>query len=129
HASPAHIYPGTGFDSERGVGEGEGASCNVTLPLGTDGDVWYEKFQEYLNYSVEEHQPHFLLVGAGFDAHKDDPYGVLNVSDEHYFQAIHLLAQVADKYCQNQWGLFLEGGYNLDVLKRLVPRIISHLAD
>ncbi|PCJ57018.1 MAG: histone deacetylase [Planctomycetota bacterium] len=128
HGAPASLYPGTGNDSEIGVGKGQGLTKNVPMPLQVHGQVWLDTFNENLFNCADNFKPEYLLISAGFDAHKDDPFGLMNVSDENYFNAINSLMQVSKKYCNGSYGLFLEGGYSLEVLARLVPQIIEKLA-
>ena len=128
HGSPQHIYPNTGHKHEIGHGDGEGYTCNITLPLGTSGDVWLDQFKEHLYQFEGKIKPDYVLVSAGFDAHKEDPYGLMGVDDHHYLEAVKALQEVADKYSEGRLGLFLEGGYSVEVLERLVPKIIEQLA-
>jgi acetoin utilization deacetylase AcuC-like enzyme len=127
HGSPSHIYPGTGWDHENGQGKAQGNHLNITLNLGTSGELWLEKFNENLKAISEKCKPNFLLVSAGFDAHLDDPFSIMKVEDHHYEQCINSLIETAEKYCEKRMGLFLEGGYSLDVLGRIIPAIVSQL--
>ncbi|MFL9709073.1 class II histone deacetylase, partial [Aeromonas veronii] len=62
------LYPGTGAADEIGTGDGEGASCNVPLPAGTDDAGYLYVFDEVLAPAVERFDPQLLIVSAGFDA-------------------------------------------------------------
>jgi acetoin utilization deacetylase AcuC-like enzyme len=48
HGSPAHIYPGTGWEHEKGGGKNPESRLNITLDLHTSGEIWIEKFNTYL---------------------------------------------------------------------------------
>ncbi len=128
HGSPAHIYPGTGHAWEKGVGKGLGLTRNVTLEIGCDGQQWLDALCQNLEECVSQWRPNFLLVSAGFDAHREDPFGLMNVEDEHYRYAVTALCDAAHRYCNDHIGFFLEGGYSLSVLQRLVPTILQDLA-
>lgn len=129
HGEPDHIYPHTGRTQEQGHGPGLGYTRNITLPLASSGDDWLRHFEVNLCDVAQSFRPAYLLVGAGFDAHREDPYGVMNVEDRHFLTAVRLLKKTAVDYCAGRCGFFLEGGYSTTVLQRLVPEIIALLAD
>jgi acetoin utilization deacetylase AcuC-like enzyme len=128
HGSPAHIYPGTGHAWEKGTGKGLGLTRNVTLSIGCEGQQWLESLCQNLKECVSEWRPDFMLVSAGFDAHWEDPFGLMHVEDKHYRHAVTALCDVARESCSDRIGFFLEGGYSLAVLERLVPTIFQDLA-
>lgn len=128
HGTPDHIFPNTGHVHKTGQGAGTGYTCNITLPLGSSGDQWLQQFDAHLCCFESRLQPDYLLVNAGFDAHKEDPFGLMNVEDRHFLAAVSHLQAIAREKCGGWIGLFLEGGYSMAVLERLVPAIITNLA-
>ena len=128
HGAPEHIFPNSGYGHETGQGAGRGYTCNVTLPLSSSGEVWLREFTSSLGDFEQKIRPDYLLVNAGFDAHKQDPFGAMCVEDHHYLEGIRRLQAIAREHCAGRIGLFLEGGYSLAVLERLVPKIITVLA-
>ena len=128
HGEPEHIYPNTGHRQETGRGPGTGCTCNITLPLDSSGDQWLQQFESHLHSFENKLSPNYLLVNAGFDAHRDDPFGVMHVEDHHFRSAVSQLHAVAREYCRGRIGLLLEGGYSMTVLERLLPAIIEDLA-
>ena len=73
HGAPDHIYPHSGYVHETGQGAGTGYTCNITLSLESSGDDWLRYFESNLRDVEQKMQPDYLLVGAGFDAHREDP--------------------------------------------------------
>jgi acetoin utilization deacetylase AcuC-like enzyme len=128
HGTPDHIFPNTGHVHETGQGEGRGCTCNITLPLNCSGDQWLHQFELNLRSFEKKVRPDYLLVNAGFDAHTEDPFGVMHVEDHHFLAAVRCLHALAREHCGGRIGLFLEGGYSTTVLERLVPAIIAELA-
>ena len=128
HGPPAHIYPYSGYETEKGTGVGMGFTKNVTLPEDTSGKIWLNALSDSLSEILPSFLPDFLLVSAGFDAHKEDPFSIMKVEDEHYLKAIATLCEASQNYCSGNLALFLEGGYSLGVLRRLVPKIIVELS-
>lgn len=71
-------------------------------------------------------RPDYILVGAGFDTHQDDPFGAMGVEDRHRSEGIRLIQEIAREQCGGRIGFFLEGGgYSLAVLEPLVPQVIA----
>ena len=129
HGAPDHIYPHSGYVHETGRGAGTGYTCNITLSLESSGDDWLRQFELNLLDCERKIRPDYLLVGAGFDAHREDPFGVMKVEDHHFLEAVRLLKKIADDNCAGKVGFVLEGGYSITVLERLVPEIITVLAE
>ncbi|MHB9138680.1 MAG: histone deacetylase, partial [Victivallaceae bacterium] len=63
----------------------------------------------------------------GFDAHKDDPIGGMNVSPEGYAAITGIIKDVAEKCCDGRLVSVLEGGYGLDGLADSAEAHISIL--
>jgi acetoin utilization deacetylase AcuC-like enzyme len=111
HQSP--LYPGTGMLEEQGDGPGRGTTVNVPLPAGTTGDVYLAAFDEVVEPVVERFRPDWLLVSAGFDAHRDDPLTGLGLSAGDF----GLLAVRAARWVRpGRVVAMLEGGYDLAAL-------------
>ena len=128
HGPPAQLYPGTGAEHNKGEGTGVGYTTNVPLPIGTKGDVWLNVFRNNLEKCSSQFQPDYILASAGFDAHIDDPFALMQVEDEHYLKAISVLIEITQHYCPGRIGFVLEGGYSVKVLRRLVPKIIVQIS-
>ncbi len=129
HGDPAHIYPNSGFPDDQGSAQGHGFTRNVTIGEGTSGDEWLRIFADSLSEVERTFAPDYLIVGAGFDAHREDPFSLLELEDTHYLAAAQLLIQLANDHCEGRSAWLLEGGYSTSVLKRLVPACVSLLAD
>ena len=110
------FYPGSGSEREKGTGKGFGYNINVPLPAGC-GDKEYKKaFEEILKPKAIEFNPDFVLISAGFDAHKDDPLGGMNVTAKGFAELTKIVKEIAGKCCEGRLVSVLEGGYNLDGL-------------
>ena len=110
------FYPGTGAASERGVGRGEGFTLNVPMRAGC-GDREYETvFRERLLPALETFRPEFVLISAGFDAHRDDPLAGMMLTETGYATLTRLVREAADGLCSGRIVSLLEGGYDLRAL-------------
>src|SRR5437899_6485344 len=74
------LYPGTGRVDDVGSGAGAGATVNLPFPPGTTGDVYLGAVDEVLLPLAESFRPTWLIVSAGFDAHRADPLTDLGLS-------------------------------------------------
>ena len=110
------LYPGTGAEDETGIGEGVGATLNCPLPPGAGDEAFLAAIDERIVPAARAFDPDFVLVSAGFDAHRDDPLASLNVSTESYGKATESLLDLADLCCDGRFVSLLEGGYDLRAL-------------
>ena len=123
------FYPGTGAAYENGAGKGAGYTMNVPVPFGTGVDEYMDIFQQKLKPAALNFRPDFVLISAGFDAHRDDPIGGIMLTTESYGQFTDIAQEIADGTCQGKIVSLLEGGYDLrslsesvlEHLKRLMP--------
>jgi acetoin utilization deacetylase AcuC-like enzyme/GNAT superfamily N-acetyltransferase len=75
HGDPGFAYPYfSGFEDERGAGEGMGHNLNIALPEAVDGERYRRALKRALR-SIEEFAPDFLVVALGLDPAKGDPTG------------------------------------------------------
>ncbi len=118
-------YPGSGALDETGVGPGAGHTINVPLPSGTTGDVYLQAFDRVIEPAIEEFAPDWLLISAGFDAHRADPLTDLGLtSGDHADLTLRLRSMVPT----GRTIAFLEGGYDLDALAASTTACVGALA-
>jgi acetoin utilization deacetylase AcuC-like enzyme len=107
------LYPGTGGLREVGAGPGRGATVNIPLPPGATGDSFRAATDDVLAPFAAAFAPSWLLISAGFDAHRADPITDLGLSAGDYADlTAGLVALVPSGRCI----VFLEGGYDLEAL-------------
>ncbi len=127
HQHPRTLYPGTGYAEERGFGEGLGYTLNVPmLPFATDLD-YLQAFDSQILPRFQEYKPDFVLVSAGFDAHKDDPLASINLSQAGFDGLMARMRKLADETCGGKMVSVLEGGYNYQRLSECVSSHVSLL--
>lgn len=111
HQAP--FYPGTGGRNETGA---HGNIVNAPLFAGSGGNVFREAMTERVLPRISSFAPDLILISAGFDAHRDDPLGGLQLGEEDFADATKRLLDVADKRCGGRVVSLLEGGYDLEAL-------------
>ena len=67
------FYPGSGWVEEVGVGPGTGTTVNISVPVHTAGDVYSEAFARVVSPMLDQFDPDWVLVSAGYDGHRADP--------------------------------------------------------
>jgi acetoin utilization deacetylase AcuC-like enzyme len=118
------LYPGTGGLDDRGEGEGHGTTLNLPLARGATGDVYLAAFDEVVAPALEAFGPTWVLVSAGFDAHRSDPLTGLALSSGDFAD---LTRRVVDLAPPGRLVLFLEGGYDLDALRASTAACVAGL--
>lgn len=119
------LYPGTGAAEERGLGAGEGTTLNLPQPPGAGDAEWIGALEEQLLPELEAFAPEFVLVSAGFDAHRLDPLAGTNLSERAYAEMSARLLELAARTAGGRLVAVLEGGYHLTALASCVE---THLA-
>jgi len=118
------FYPGTGSLSEIGAGPGRGATVNLPFPAGTAGGAYRLAFDEVVVPLAEEFGPSWLLISAGFDAHRADPLTDLGLSAGDFAD---LSSRSLGLVPRGRLIAFLEGGYDLDSLALCVGACVAAL--
>ena len=107
------FYPGTGAPSETGS---LGNIINVPLNEGDGGAQFRKAFTDKILPALENFKPEIIIISAGFDAHKDDPLGKINLTEDDYVWVTRELQKIADRHAKGRIVSMLEGGYNLTSL-------------
>ena len=118
------FYPGTGDADEIGSGRGLRWISNVPMQFGTPRKTYHERFDRALADLAAKVKPQLVLISAGFDAHRDDPVGSLELETEDFGQLTKTVLSVAREYASGKVVSLLEGGYNP---KRLAESVEVHL--
>ena len=121
------FYPGTGSEAEKGSGKGLNYNINVPLPAGSGDGDYLRAFEEKLKPAALAFSPDFVLICAGFDAHKDDLLGGMAVTAQGFAELTQIVKGIAEKCCEGRLVSVLEGGYNLEGLAASVEAHIRVL--
>ncbi len=120
------LYPGTGALGERGE---HNQIVNVPLRSGDGGDAFREAFEAAILPRLAAFGPDLIVISAGFDAHRLDPLGHLNLVEADYSWATRRLMAIADKSCDGRVVSLLEGGYDLEGLSGSVAAHVAALME
>ncbi len=78
---------------------------------------------------LEAFKPEMIFVSAGFDAHRDDDMGQLNLTENDYIWLTERIKDVARRFSKGRVVSCLEGGYMMGPLARSVEAHLRVLAD
>jgi acetoin utilization deacetylase AcuC-like enzyme len=125
HQSP--LFPGSGHPREVGGPEARGRTLNVPVPPGATGDVLRRALDEVAAPAVADFAPDWVLVSAGFDAHRADPIADLALSAGDFADLATTVAGFAPS--PGRLAVFLEGGYDLGAVRASVAATLGALVD
>lgn len=118
------LYPGTGSPAERGVA---GNVVNVALRPHSDGAAFRRAIEDEVLPALDAFGPEFVLISAGFDAHRRDPLAALDLETADYAWATAAIAAAAGRSAGGRLVSTLEGGYDLSALGEAAAAHVSAL--
>lgn len=121
HQSP--LFPGTGFEDERGVGN----IYNAPIKAGTKSIEFHKIFENKILNKIDKFKPEIILISAGFDAHYKDPLAEINLESEDFYLLTKNIIEIANIHSKGRVISFLEGGYNLIALHESIKHHIAGL--
>jgi acetoin utilization deacetylase AcuC-like enzyme len=121
------LFPGTGSAREIGGAHARGGTVNLPLPPGATGDIVRRAIDEVAVPAIDAFAPTWVLVSAGFDAHRDDPIADLALSSGDFADLARTVGEFAPR--PGRLVLFLEGGYNLGAVRASVAATLGALLD
>ncbi len=116
HAHP--LFPMTGNPADN-----SDTLLNIHLPNESGSDVFRQAYKKHVFSKLASFEPDLLLLSAGFDAHKDDPLGTLNLNEDDFTWVTQQLRQSVNCPILS----ILEGGYNTPILKKCVEAHLKSL--
>jgi acetoin utilization protein AcuC len=91
HESGNTLFPGTGFETEIGEGDGRGHCVNLPLPVGTYDAIYYKAFSETVLPIAKRIDPDIVVLELGMDGLAVDPLAHLNLTSSVY---AHMVADI-----------------------------------
>ncbi len=125
HSDPDNSFPYQGRINELGEREGEGYNICIPLPNDTGDKEYLQLFDRFVVPIVSEYKPEIILVSAGYDGLKGDPYGYQTLTPYGYQSISERIKTLATEICMGKCAYCLEGGYKFDELDKAVLASIS----
>ena len=113
HESGQYLFPGTGFVSEAGVGDGVGYSVNVPLFPYTEDELYLWAFREVVPPLIRAFAPDVLVTQLGIDSYHSDPITHLQLTSRGYVEVIREFAKLG-----LPWLALGGGGYDVGAVAR-----------
>jgi acetoin utilization deacetylase AcuC-like enzyme len=120
------LYPGTGAREERGEGRGRGSTLNLPRAAGAGDREVLEAYRRELLPAARAFRPEFVLVSAGFDAHREDPLAQLEMTEDGFAELTREVRALAEDVCGGRLVSLLEGGYDLEALG---ASVVAHVRE
>ena len=98
-------FPGSGFFSECGEGDGLGRTVNLPLPAGSNDADYAHAFEVVVEPIVRQFAPQAILVSAGQDIHRDDPLGDMRVTEAGFADLALRCVRLARDCCDDRLAL------------------------
>ena len=118
-------YPGSGAANEKGNKDNV---LNVPLNAGTQPHEFLNAYESIFK-KLKAFKPEFILLSAGFDAHKDDPLAQINLESKDYYTLTKRILTLAKELCGGKVVSILEGGYDINALRESVDYHIKSLME
>jgi acetoin utilization protein AcuC len=114
HEDGRYLYPGTGSESEVGVGRAKGTKINISMKPGSDDNTFISKFGKVAEFIENVAKPELIILQCGADCIKGDPLTHLHYSSSAHRHAAKILHELSHKYCNGRLIALGGGGYNQD---------------
>ena len=121
-------YPGTGSLSEAGIGKGAGTTLNCPMSSGRGDADYRQAFTQIILPAARNFSPDAILISAGFDAHRADPLGAINLENSSFTWMTQEMMTLASDCCNDRLISVLEGGYDFTALAESVTEHIRVLS-
>jgi len=118
-------YPGTGSEQEKGKYNN---IFNIPLPAGTTSEEYLNAY-EFVLKKINQFKPEFVLLSAGFDAHKNDPLAQFQLESRDFYEITRRTLELSKLYCDGKVVSILEGGYDLVALQESTEMHVNALIE
>jgi len=118
-------YPGSGTEQERGKYNN---IFNIPLPAGTTSEEFLNAY-EFVLKKIHEFKPEFILLSAGFDAHKDDPLAQFRLESKDFYEITKRTLESSSLCCDGKVVSILEGGYDILALQESTEMHVKALLE
>lgn len=108
HESGRYLFPGSGFESEIGEGEGKGYSVNIPMPPSSDDELFVYAFNEVVPSLIDRFRPDIVVGQLGVDSFRSDPLTHLNYTTNGFCEVVRKIKELSPG-----WIALGGGGYDI----------------
>jgi acetoin utilization deacetylase AcuC-like enzyme len=118
-------YPGSGSEQEKGKYNN---IFNIPLPAGTTSEEYLSAYEHVLK-KISKFKPEFILLSAGFDAHKNDPLAQFQLESKDFYEITRRTLELSKLHSGGKVVSILEGGYDLLALQESTEMHVKALLE
>jgi acetoin utilization protein AcuC len=122
HQDGRTLFPGTGFPSETGRGDGAGLKVNLPLPPGAGDDALLPLFRRIVPPLLDAFRPELIVLQHGVDGHVGDPLTRLQYTPAAYLDVLRNLLALAGSLADGRLVVVGGGGYRPETVSRVLAR-------
>ncbi len=108
HESGLYLFPGTGFETEIGEGEGRGYSVNIPMPPSSDDELFVYSFEEVVPSLLKKFKPDIVVSQLGVDSFITDPLAHLKYTTNGFCEVVGKIKDLSPR-----WIALGGGGYDV----------------
>jgi acetoin utilization protein AcuC len=124
HEDGRFLYPGTGAETETGIGRAKGTKLNIPMAPGAEDAEFRAAWARVEDY-LRDAKPEFILFQCGADSLEGDPITHLCFTESAHAEAATGLCRIADEFCEGRIIGTGGGGYNRENIARAWTRVVE----
>ena len=129
HEDGHYLYPGTGAESENGLGEAQGTKLNIPLRPNSDDNNFFDAFKRIEEFIDNVAKPELIIFQCGADPIRGDPLTHLRFSAKAHRFASDLLHRLSHEHCDGRIIALGGGGYNQANIAEAWTQVITSLVE
>jgi acetoin utilization protein AcuC len=122
HQDGRTLFPGTGFPSEVGQGDGAGLKANLPLPPRAGDEALLPLFRRVVPVMLRSFRPDVIVLQHGIDGHQGDRLAQLQYSPSAYAEIDRRVLSLAAELTEGRLLVTGGGGYRPDAVARVLAR-------
>jgi len=122
HQDGRTLFPGTGYATECGRGDGHGLKVNVPLIPTAGDEAILPIFRRIVPPLIEEFRPDVIVLQHGVDGHYGDPLTRLQYTPVAYAEVDRLVLELANRCAGGHVLVAGGGGYRPESVSRVLAR-------
>lgn len=127
HEDGSFLYPGTGFESEDGLGPGKGTKLNLALHPGATDRDFLSAFMKIENF-IDSMKFELIIFQCGADGLSGDPLTHLRYTEKSHEYAAQVLHRIAHERSYGRIIGLGGGGYNTQNLANAWNQVVEVFA-
>jgi acetoin utilization protein AcuC len=129
HEDGRYLYPGTGAESEIGLGDARGTKLNIQMKPNSDDNDFFSEFKRIEEFISNVAKPELIIFQCGADCIRGDPLTHLQYSSRAHNFAANVLHRLSHEHSEGRIIALGGGGYNLANIANAWTEIVKSLID